>query len=149
MARRDYTDILGGLIILAVGVFVVVNVWLTMPIGTLRRMGPGLFPLSLGVLLAVFGLVLVIPALFRKGVVPEVRFWTPLFVFLGIAAFAISLRPLGLIPAIVLLTVISSLAELRVHPVGLTLMCAGLSLFCWLLFGVAMGMNIPMARWPF
>lgn len=149
MLSRDYRDIVGGALLLVSGL---VYAWYSAgnyDLGTLRRMGPGMFPMALGVLLAFFGLLIIIPALFRSGVKPDIRTWSPLFVLSGVAAFAFTIRPFGLIPAVVAVTLISSFAELEIRPVRLLLLCTILPLLAFLIFRVGLGLPIPMFRWAF
>jgi hypothetical protein len=66
MARRDYTDILGGALLVAFGLGVGFYAQ-RYNIGTLTRMGPGFFPAALGFLLALLGLAILLPGLRRTG----------------------------------------------------------------------------------
>ena len=146
---RDYRDILGGLLLFSAGAAFAAYAVSHYELGSLRRMGPGGFPAALGVVLAVLGLLLAVPAFFRTGHRPDLRFWSPLFVIGGVAAFAIVVRPFGLLPAVVAVVAISSLAELKVRPLQLTLLCAGLCVLNWLVFRVGLGASAPMVNWPF
>ena len=148
MASRDTRDIVGGLLLLAGGMAFSWYAAASYDLGTLRRLGPGAFPAGLGIVLAIFGMALVVPALCRPGAKLQVRVWTPIFVLSGVAAFALALRPLGLIPAVVLVVVISSFAELRIRPVSLAIMCTVLCLVAWLVFVVALRIPVPLFRWP-
>lgn len=149
MLSRDYRDIAGGVLLIVFGGWVVWYSTSHYELGTFRRMAPGMFPMMLGVILAVFGAAIAIPAFFRAGPKPEIRIWTPLFVLAGVGAFAILVRPFGLIPAILGVTIISSLAELKVRPISLFLLCLSLCLIAWLTFRVGLGLPMPMYRWPY
>lgn len=149
MLSRDYRDIVGGLMLMLFGAWVAWYASDHYELGRLRRMGPGMFPVILGFVLAGFGLAIAVPACFRSGTRPDIRVWTPIFVTAGVAGFALTIKPFGLIPAIIAVTVISSMAELRVRPVSLALLCASLSLISFLIFRVALGLPMPMFRWPF
>ena len=70
-------------------------------------------------------------------------------VLLGVAAFAVTIRPFGLIPAILAVVIISSFAELKFRPVSLAILCAVLCLIAWLTFRVGLGLPMAMFRWPF
>lgn len=149
MLSRDYRDIVGGAVLVVFGLAFSWYAYGHYDVGTMRRMGPGMFPTALGIVLAGFGVLLMIPAFFRQGMMPEVRVWTPLFVLTGVAAFAITIRPLGMIPAILAVVIISSMAELKFRPVSLAILCAVLCLMAWLTFRVGLGLPIAMFRWPF
>lgn len=149
MLSRDYRDIVGGALLLVSGL---IYAWYAAghyDLGTLRRMGPGMFPMALGLLLAFFGFLMIIPALFRAGEKPDIRKWSPLFVLAGVAAFAFTIRPFGLIPAVLAVTLISSLAELEVRPLRLATLSASLSLIAYLVFKVGLSLPVAMFRWPY
>lgn len=149
MAARDYKDIAGGGLLVLAGSAFAYHAIANLVLGTLRRIGPGMFPAGLGVILALFGLAILIPALFRQGAFPRIDLRTPVFVLGGVSAFALTIVPFGLIPAIVAVTVISSLAEPRFRPVSLALLCGVLCLMAWLTFRVGLGLPFQMLRWPF
>lgn len=149
MYSRDYTDIVGGLVLICIGLAFSGYAATHYDIGTVRRMGPGMYPTILGVALAVFGAAQIVPALRRTGQKPDIRFWTPLFVLGACGVFALMLRTCGLFPAITVLTVVASLAELEIRPVRMAMLSAVLCLTAWLIFVVAFGLNLPLARWPF
>ncbi|WP_300439691.1 tripartite tricarboxylate transporter TctB family protein [uncultured Mameliella sp.] len=149
MYRIDYTDLVGGVLLVALGAGVSLVAIQYYPLGTLQRMGPGMFPAILGVVLGGLGMLLALQALRRTGKRPDIRVFSPLFVLAGVASFALLITPAGLIPAIVSIVVISSLAELRIWPVSLALLCLALCLMAPLVFVVGLGLPIPLIRWPF
>ena len=148
MLRRDYRDIAGGAVLMAVGIGFAWYAVQSYNVGSLRRMGPGAFPAGLGVILAVLGLLQAVPAFFRAGVMPEIRVWSPIFVLAGLAGFALVIRPFGLVPAVFAVILVSSLADLRIRPVSIGALATGMALLTWLVFGVGLGMSVPMFRWP-
>lgn len=149
MVSRDYKDILGGMLLLVAGLVFSWHAWGNYSLGTLRQMGPGMFPFALGLLLAAYGAALLVPAMFRSGEFPRFRVWSPIFVLSGVAAFALTVRPFGLLSAILAVTIVSSLAELKFRPLSLAVLSATLCLMAWLVFRVGFGTPIPMFRWPF
>lgn len=148
MLSRDYADIVGGAVLIVVGLGFSGYAYMNYDIGSVRRMGPGMFPTAMGIILALLGLMQAVPAFFRTGRMPEIRIWSPLFVLSGVAGFAAMIRPFGLLPAIVVLVLISSCAELKIRPLSLFLLTLSLCLMSWLIFSVALGVSLPMARWP-
>ncbi|ADO42640.1 tripartite tricarboxylate transporter TctB family protein [Ketogulonicigenium vulgare] len=149
MLSRDYRDIVGGALLIVVGLSFAGYAATHYPLGTIARMGPGMFPTCLGVILAIFGVLQAVPAFFRTGKMPEIRIWSPIFVLGGVAAFAALIFPFGLIPAIIALVVISSCAELKIYPVSLVISIVFLCVMSWLIFRVGLNVPIAMLRWPF
>lgn len=146
--ERDVRDLISGAVLALGGAAFALYAYAHYAIGTVRNMGPGLFPLALGILLAVLGALIVLGALVRKGEFPKVDLWTPLLVLLSVGAFALTVDRFGLLPAIVVTTVVASLAELRIRIVSTLALCIGLSVFAWLVFGQGLGLSIPLWRLP-
>jgi len=148
MRNRDYTDLIGG------GLLVVLGVacgWYATRynIGTLTRMGPGYFPTALGFLLAFLGLLILLPALRRRGDFPVVH-WRPLVaILLAIAAFGLTVREIGVVPATFLMTGIAAVAQPGVPVIRTLLLAAGLSALAVIIFLRALGVLLPMFNWPF
>lgn len=149
MLKFGYTDMVGGALLVLVGIAVTLISIMNYPLGTLTRMGPGMFPAGLGGALAFFGLILFLQAFRRRGERPELRIWSPLFVLGGVAAFAMLVKPFGLIPAILGITIVSSLAELRIRPASLGLLCLALCLIAPGVFKYGLGLRLPLFAWPF
>lgn len=149
MLKFDYRDMIGGGLLVGGGAAIAIYSATNYNLGALQRMGPGMFPMALGVILAIFGVVLVIQSFLREGEVPDIRFWSPLFVLGGCAGFALTIGPFGLLPAIVVCAVVTSLADLKLRPVSLVLLCAGLSLLAFLVFRVGLSLPVALYRWPF
>lgn len=149
MLKRDYGDMVAGGLLILTGAFIAIYASNNYALGTIQRMGPGMFPMGTGILLIFFGVILFVSALFRPGVMPSLRFWSPLFVLSGIAAFALLVTPFGLLPAVAGLIVVSSLAELRIRPVSLAILVAVLCVLAWLVFKVGLGLPMSMLKWPF
>ncbi|MEQ8368430.1 MAG: tripartite tricarboxylate transporter TctB family protein [Roseicyclus sp.] len=149
MRAHDYKDILGGLLLIVVGLFFGLQALWNYDLGTMRRMGPGMFPAMVGGLLVGFGVILLISGWFRRGEWPVWRIWSPLFVLSGVATFAVLIGPFGLIPAVVGVVAVSSLAELRVRPVPLAILAGMLSVLAWVVFRLGLGLAMPPFAWPF
>jgi len=145
MKSRDMQDIVGGLAITALGIFAAIYAQ-KYEFGDLNRMGPGYFPVALGVVLALLGLLIAIPAFMRQGDPIEVRWKTFALVLGSIAAFALTLKVLGLILATALAVMISSLADNETRWKGRILLVIGVAAVTYLVFGFALGMVLP--AWP-
>lgn len=149
MLRRDYRDIVGGGLLLLFGIWTAWYSASEYDLGSFRRMGPGMFPLLLGIVLAAFGLLIALPAFFRPGEKVQVRLFVPAVIVLSVLSFALLIGPFGLIPAVVAVTVIAALGEETFRPLAIVVLCAVLSLIAWLIFRVGLGLTLAMVDWPF
>lgn len=149
MLSRDYRDIIAGGLLCAFGLFSSLYASTSYNLGTFSNMGPGMFPSLLGGLLIVFGILTVVPALFRSGEAPAPDLRVAACVFLSIAVFAATINRLGLAPAALLLIVTASLSDRRLSLVGLAALSTCLIVFSVLVFIVGLRMPISIARWPF
>lgn len=145
MSGRDYQDIFGGAILTALGIFVAIYAYNSYEIGTLQRMGPGFFPTSLGVILAVIGVLITLPALARQGVRMNPWEWrTGLLVVASIVAFALTLRTAGLIVATMVTVIISSLADRDTTWRVRLILAVVVTVITVLIFKTGLGMVIPL-----
>ncbi len=115
--------------------------------GTAVRMGPAYFPTVLGALLALLGLI-VFGQSFTVSGSPLPRFaFRPLIVILiAIALFGVMIRSVGLIPATVVLVVVSSLGNYEFRTKEVLAMAIGLALFAVGVFSY--GLGLPFKLWP-
>ena len=149
MLNKDLQDIIGGLAMLAIGAFAALYAYQNLEFGTLSRMGPGFFPLVLGSVLAVLGLLIALPAFFRPGAGPlEIDFKALFFVTLALLSFAFLLRPLGILITSVLMVLVSTLPLPRATASWKTRILTGLgvAVVTWVVFILGLGMNLP--TWP-
>jgi hypothetical protein len=103
-------DFLAGLLFLVFGVLTIFFAR-DYPIGITARMGPGYFPLVLGGLLCLFGMVIMLRGVRAGTPVSGVWGWRPLvLITLSIVVFGFSMETLGLVPALILLYFIAAFA---------------------------------------
>lgn len=114
-------------------------------LGTARKMGPGYFPLALGILLALIGLALVARSLVGSREPPLPAFkWAPLAMVIGaVMLFGLIVRGAGLVPAVLLIAVASARASGSFRLLPALLIGAGAAFFSWALFVFALG--LPLA----
>ncbi len=115
--------------------------------GTLRRMGPGFFPAALGVLVAGFGALLALPALFRRGELPRPSPRPLVTITAGGLAFTYLIEPFGLVPATLVLVGLAALAEPRFRPLRTAILAAALAALAMLVFSEGLGIPVPAFRW--
>lgn len=144
--RRDWADLLGGGVMAAAGVAVAAYAAAHYPIGSLRRMGPGFLPLGLGALLAVFGVMIVVPAWSRGGG-PIAVAWRELLCVLGaILILGLGMNRLGLLPAAALAVLVASAAAPQRGWTWRLVLAVVLSALTWAIFSAGLRLSIP--AWP-
>jgi hypothetical protein len=146
---KSQRDFAAGLMFAAIGVGFAVGA-LNYTFGNSARPGPGFFPFGLGVMLAVFGLMVLFKAITVESDDGEPIgsiAWKPLLVILGaVVLFGFTLPRLGMVVALPLLVIVSSLASDEFSWLPSIASSALLTLLCWAVFVKGLGLTIPM--WP-
>ncbi len=157
MQIKSQKDFFSGLMFMAVGV---AFAWgaTTYNLGTGARMGPGYFPLMLGVLLAVLGMIVTFKALVVETVDGQkIGKWAykPLFFIIGANLIfgiclgglpAIGLKPLGLMVGIYALTFVASMAETGWKVKATLILATFLAVLSYVAFVVVLKLQFPV--WP-
>lgn len=114
--------------------------------GAASRMGPGYFPLTLGWILAGFGVVSMVRSFFSDGPAIGGIAWKKLAIITAaILAFALLLPKFGLIFALPALVVISAFAsEQSEYDLKALLALIGLTVFCIIVFVKGLGVPMPI-----
>jgi len=139
--KLDIKDFAAGLSVAVFGLFAFVKAF-DYGFGTPGRMGPGFFPMLVGALTIVMGIVIMLPALGRTGMVPKVDWRGFLAVSAGVAAFAIGLSYLGFVPAVFSCVFLCSLADRVFRPVQTIILAAATTLAFWLIFVAGLQLQI-------
>ena len=141
-------DILAGLIFVVVGVstFVLAHDY---RMGTAVQMGPGYFPATVGVVLAVIGIAAIIRGITRKIPDPiERHHLEPLvLVFASIFVFSLLLERTGLIVAAAAMIGIACFRRLLINPLEVLIVYVLLTGFCALVFVMWFDMQLPLFWW--
>jgi hypothetical protein len=122
-------------------------------LGSLREIGPGLFPLCLGILLAGLGAwLLVVPSTGAdtRHHPPATDLIRPaLYVCGSVVLFAVLLPIAGMLIASFLLVTVSSLAHRRTSLRVAAINGVALTTFAWALFVLGLGLPLPLTPpWP-
>jgi hypothetical protein len=145
--KRAVPDIVAGLIFVAFGLAFAITS-LSYELGTPLRMGPGYFPLALGGILVLLGLLIVGKG-FISGSGAEERLgrvpWRALFlIVLAVLFFGLTVRGLGVVPATAVTALLTALASYRTGILAAVAIAAGLTVLCVLVFLVALQVQLPM-----
>ena len=137
-------DFWGGLTLIAIGVAALV-IARDYPFGTTLRMGPGYFPIVLGVLLTLFGLVISARGLYRSE--PVEGGWSLralVLVPLSLVLFGVLMDHAGFIPALAVLIFGSAAAGTEFKPVEVALLTLVLVVFSVAVFIWGLGLPYPL-----
>jgi hypothetical protein len=117
----------------------------TYPAGTAARMGPGYFPRALGVILIVLGAILILKSLRTNGARISLPTLKPLVVVLGsVLLFGLTVVPLGLVLATVLLVLASSVASHEFRWKEATIASLILAVFVVAVFSYGLKLQLPI-----
>ncbi len=111
--------------------------------------GPGLLPRGIATLLGLLGVALVIGSLLKDG--DPLGRWPvrgPIFVFLGVAAFALTIRAVGLAVAGPLVAMISGAASPETRPKELIAFALVVTALSTALFRYLLNLPIPILIVP-
>lgn len=141
-------DFLAGVIFVTIGSFFAIGA-LDYGIGSTRRMGPGYFPLVLGVILAMIGLILAGKAAWEKGghFVGGLYLRPVLALCAAIVSFAVLLEETGLVPACLATALIAGFGSRETTFLSSLVVAVVMAVSCSLLFVEFLG--LPMALWRF
>ena len=152
MKQIELRDLIGGLALCAIGLFVALYAGSHYEVGRAARMGPGFFPVMLGWLLVGLGLLIVLLS-FRRRVQaltpPPFRLRPLLAVLAAVAVFSLLIGRLGLVPATVALTFVAALGERQFKLRRTALLAVFLALLVWLTFTLGLGMQLPAFSFAF
>ena len=145
--KRAVTDIVAGLIFVAFGLaFAAAS--LRYELGTPLRMGPGYFPLALGAMLVLLGLLIVgkglIPVAGAEGQLGNVPWRALVLIVAAVLFFGLTVRGLGIVPATAVTALLTALASYRTGILAAVAIAAGLTVLCVLIFLLALQLRLPM-----
>lgn len=147
MKIRDEKDFWSGVMFAAFGLFFVLYAQ-QYDMGTAARMGPAYFPTVLGGLLLLLGILITFKGMKAAGgedsKLGAFHFKPLLFVLGAVVAFGLLLRPLGLLVALAVLVVVSSLGSPEFKLRDALLLTVGLSILCVVVFINGLSMTIPV-----
>jgi hypothetical protein len=147
MRALDRKTLLVGIVFAAIG-FAVAAGATRYSLGTMSRIGPGGFPLLIGIVLGVLGLAHIAVAFAtREG--GSVSGWdgrATLLIPLSAIVFAVTIDRFGLVPAIVASVFVAALANPRFRLVEAIVVCLALAAFGAGLFVYALNLPFTLFR---
>lgn len=147
MASRDYRDLLAGLLLMALGASITVYAVRFYVIGTLGHIGPGMLPAVTGTGLLILGVLIAGPSLFRPRVAFEsVDLRALMAVTVSGLVFAWLAPRFGMVPAVVGLVLVASLANRHATWLQAVVLAIGLAALAYVIFHLGLGVALPPLR---
>lgn len=143
---RNNKDFLAGLLLLAIGAggFYMA---LDYPFGSALRMGPGYFPRVLAGILMAFGVIVLIRSLLLAEKVKGRWGWKPLgFIIVSLVAFGWIMDKFGLIPALVVMFIMSALGGHEFRWKEVAILTVVMSAFAVGVFVYGLGLPYPLIQ---
>ena len=147
-------DLLAGLVVVVIGIGAIVGST-NYNFGSLWRMGPGLFPAMLGVLLVIVGALIAQQAVSRSSEeqgfdvesieLPDLR--GGVLIILGAISFLIFGRYGGLVPATFACVFIAALGDRANGFLRSACLATGVTVFGALVFYYGLHIQLPLFRW--
>ena len=139
-------DFLAGLLMLVIGgggLFMALDY----PFGSALRMGPGYFPRVLAGILMAFGVFVLIRGILRSEKVKGRWGWKPLaLITVSLVAFGWIMEKWGLIPALVVMFIVSALGGHEFRWKEVLILTVVMSAFAVAVF--VYGLGLPYPLWP-
>jgi putative tricarboxylic transport membrane protein len=145
MARvKDQKDFWSGVLFVAFGC---AGLWFgrNYAVGSLSRMGPGFFPMTMSVALVCIGGFLLARSLVVSGeAVERIALWPQLLILAGIVGFGLLIERVGLAVSVGAVAVISGIAAQGLRWFELTALALAMSALSVALFVYLLGQPIPV-----
>jgi len=150
--RRDYFAG-GAMMLLGLGTIVEGS---TYRLGNLRQMGPGYFPVMLGVAMTIVGVLIAISAMqpstdpeHDEDAIPDAPEWRGwICIVAGPVLFIVLGAYFGLLPATFACVFVSALGDRTMTLKQATLLASGITISGVIIFVYLLGVAFPILRWP-
>ena len=137
-----------GVVLVCLSIFVLWAVR-NLSLGTIKFMGPAMFPRVLAVMVGASGVALIVLSLLRDG--DALQKWSyrgPILVTVSILLFALTIREFGLAVAGFLALFVSGFATPEARPREALIFAVALTVGCIVLFRYLLGMAMPVLIIP-
>lgn len=138
-------DLVAGILFAGFGVFVAAYAWSNLALGTAIRMGPGYFPLILGLLLLALGVYIAVRSFAQSTQVIGQLPWRAVVILGAVPIlFGLTAGGLGLGPTVFLGTFLASLARRGTRLTSAAVVALLMSVFCIVVFVYGLGISAPI-----
>ncbi|MBV1867084.1 MAG: tripartite tricarboxylate transporter TctB family protein [Marinosulfonomonas sp.] len=141
-------DLVAGILVILVGLFVAVESS-TYSLGTAMRMGPGYFPLGLGIILIFLGICILLIDARGPDEGEELKVsWRPMIILpVSVLVFAALIQRFGLGPAIFMAVFVSTFADPKIPMKTALIISTVMMVITILIFIVGLDMQTGAFKW--
>ena len=146
MGRVLNSEVLAGFLVIALGCLALLAVG-NLEIGAVNDMGPGYMPRVVALAIILFGLAMTVWAFLREHPSIPVLYWRPMAaISAATIAFGLAIDRLGMVVAVVVMTVIARLANSTSRYKEIPILAAALAACAVVVFILGLKLAIPI--WP-
>lgn len=145
---RNYSDIACGVLLGLVGAVVALYAVTHHDLGTFSQMGTGMFPMALGLILILLGVLIILPALFQPGEIKSIDARPILAVIAALGAFPLMLSRFGFLPAVAATVILSTFAEDRIGIWGRLVLTVAICALTYVIFIIGFRLPVMPFRMP-
>lgn len=147
--QANIRDLAAGALFVAIGMFFALDSLLHLRIGQAFSMGPGYFPLVMGLILVGFGVAIALQAIGKTTEIVSKVSWRGLgLVMASIVFFALTIRGLGMAPSLFGSVLMAAQSSGRMSWWGSILLAVILTIFSVIVFIYLLGLPYPIiGRW--
>lgn len=153
MQTIDRKNLIGGALLVMLGLFASVYALLHYNLGTLQRMGPGMVPTAMGLIVAGLGATMMVVAVISRNEEPEplphVDWGAFGVVMLALAIFFVATPLFGIAPATVAMALVTTLLSGKFTFLKALIYSVLIAAAVVGIFRYAIGLYITVFRWPF
>lgn len=137
-------DFVAGVTLLALGGFALFQ-GANLPAGSLGAFGPGLLPRALAIGIVFMGALIIFLDFVSPGAHLEtIHLRPPIFIFAALMAFALTIKPLGLLGAVPITVGLAGFASAETQWREIAALAAVLTVACIVVFGYLLTLSIPV-----
>jgi hypothetical protein len=144
--RMINRDICCGVLFVLVGAAFGYQALFQLPLGTLRNMGPGFFPMFLSAAAVVIGIAVTISGLRQEhdDVLRDLPWRAIATVLAGPLLFGVMVAPFGLVPSLLVLSTVVAFASQKTSFRSAAAIAVCMTVICVAIFTYGLGIPIPL-----
>lgn len=139
--QLNFWELGAALVVFALGVFMTAE-GLGYSIGSIRRMGPGFFPVAVGTIMMLISIGVMLEVRYSSTPAPDFPLRPLAAITAGLIAFGVLIEPLGLVPATFILVFVSAFGDASMTLLRAVITAAVIAALGYVVF--VLGFRLPL-----